>query len=153
MGLEVHVIHCAGPPTVPPTHYGQHWVDTTNGREYLSVGTATLSDWILVNQSDTVITANINAGNSTDLDVIPISSFCAVKYIVCVSSSAQNKWKSFELLGGKKTSTTVEDVVYSMLGSNLDIDFNFSVVGTDVKLIGTNNEAFALNIKIHKNGI
>jgi hypothetical protein len=152
MSVRIHVYECAGPPTIPPALVGQHWVDTANNLLYISVGTSAISDWILLNQSDTIITETISASSSFDLDVIPLSSLCAVKYIVCVFSAAQNKWKSFELLGSKKTATTVEDTLYSTIGANLDVDFDFIVSGTDAKLVGINNEIFDVDIRIHKNG-
>lgn len=48
--LSVHVIECPGPPTVAPTMTGQHWIDTLNRITYISVGTASLADWICQDQ-------------------------------------------------------------------------------------------------------
>lgn len=100
--------------------------------------------------AETTITATINASSSFDLDVIPMSALCAVKYIVCISNAGQDKWRSFEMLAGKVTSSTVEDTLYARIGSILDVDVDFSVAGSDAKLIGTNNEAFSVDIKVHK---
>lgn len=44
---RLHVTRFAGPPTDAPTHSGDHWVDTTNKKHYLSAGTATVDDWVL----------------------------------------------------------------------------------------------------------
>lgn len=52
MGLEVHVFHCDGPPSIAPTGLGQHWVDTVARQTYISVGTATIADWILESGAD-----------------------------------------------------------------------------------------------------
>lgn len=45
--MAVHIIEFAGPPSAAPSARGQHWIDTLNGDEYFSVGTATVADWIL----------------------------------------------------------------------------------------------------------
>jgi len=150
MSLPVHVIRCAGPPTVIPPGIGVHWIDTLNRNLYESVGTASLNDWILLNQNDVIITETITASSSFDLDIIPLATLCVVKYVICVFSSAENKWKSFELLGSKKTTTFVEDSLYAVTGAILNVDFDFSVDGTDAKLIGTNNEVFDVNVRILK---
>lgn len=43
-----HIFKFAGPPTLPPTGEGHHWVDTTANLTYLSKGVSLLSDWVLV---------------------------------------------------------------------------------------------------------
>jgi hypothetical protein len=43
--MALHVIKGSGAPTVPPTQIGEHYVDETNKKHYLSVGTSTPSDW------------------------------------------------------------------------------------------------------------
>jgi hypothetical protein len=55
----VHVIRATVNPTAAPTRAGQHWIDETTKQTWLSVGTATVGDWILVGDSPTVkITAS-----------------------------------------------------------------------------------------------
>lgn len=47
---QVHVICCSGPPTIVPQACGQHWIDTLNRVTYLSVGTASIADWLCEDQ-------------------------------------------------------------------------------------------------------
>jgi hypothetical protein len=149
--LNVHVICCNIPPTEAPDHCGQHWVDTSTGQMWLAVGTSSVGDWILLNKNDTTIEVVIPAGNTVDIDAIPMIGLCSVKYLVCMKAEPQDMWKSLEMLAGKKTSTSVEDTIYSKIGSNIKVDLDFDVVGTDAKLTGTNNETFDVTLKIHKN--
>lgn len=146
-----HITREPNAPTSAPLASGDHFVNTATNQTYLAVGNSTVSDWILINQQDQILTANLPDATPVDVDTIPMTSLCTVKYVVCVYSSAQNKWRSFEMLGGKKTSTTVENTLYSSLGSALDVDFDFEVSGTDATLTVTNNEAFAVDVKVHKN--
>lgn len=151
MAINVHVFKCSGPPVAAPTLEGQHWVDTVSKQIYLSVGISSVNDWILVNSSDTIITDSIASTSSTELDITPFNQLCVIKYIVCVYSAAEDKYNSFEMLGSKQSSLDVSNTKYAILGTNLDVDFDFVKVGTDVKLIGTNNETFSVDIRIHKN--
>ncbi len=75
MALNVHVIKCLGPPTIAPTELGQHWVDTLNGKTYLSIGTASVNDWLLVNGGgNTVITKVMNCATSVVIDDLVFQS-------------------------------------------------------------------------------
>jgi len=149
MSLNIHSIQCDTDPVAAPEFVNQHWVNTTTGDMWLSNGTATINNWVKININNIII-ETITASSNTDLDTILLSSLCTVKYIVCVSSSTENKWRSFEMLAGKITSTTVEDTVYSSIGSPMDVDFDFLVSGSSAKLVGTNNETFDVDIKIIK---
>lgn len=55
----VHVIRATVNPASAPTRAGQHWVNETTKQTWLSVGTSTVADWILMGDSPTVkITSN-----------------------------------------------------------------------------------------------
>ena len=43
-----HIFKVAGPPVGAPTGEGHHYVDTLNGNTYISKGTGSVSDWVLV---------------------------------------------------------------------------------------------------------
>lgn len=45
MSLEVHVIEATVDPVGAPAFVGQHWVNTSSGRQWLANGTASVSDW------------------------------------------------------------------------------------------------------------
>jgi hypothetical protein len=42
-----HIFSGAGAPTSTPTQVGHHYIDTTNDKSYISVGTSASSDWQL----------------------------------------------------------------------------------------------------------
>ena len=50
----VHVIRATVDPVAAPTRGGQHWINETTKKTWLSVGTSTVSDWILIGDSDQV---------------------------------------------------------------------------------------------------
>ena len=55
----VHVIRAQINPNSAPTRAGQHWINETTKQTWLSVGTATIGDWILFGDAPTVkITSN-----------------------------------------------------------------------------------------------
>lgn len=55
----VHVIKAQINPNSAPTRTGQHWVNETTKQTWLSVGTSTVSDWILMGDAPVVkITSN-----------------------------------------------------------------------------------------------
>lgn len=43
--MATHIITGSGAPATTPTAVGQHYIDTTNGASYISVGTASSADW------------------------------------------------------------------------------------------------------------
>ena len=46
MSCHPHLVRRNGAPTQAPPATGIHWVDETTGREYFSVGTSTVDDWL-----------------------------------------------------------------------------------------------------------
>lgn len=50
----VHVIKASINPNAAPTRSGQHWVNETTKQTWLSVGTSTVSDWVLVGDAPVV---------------------------------------------------------------------------------------------------
>jgi hypothetical protein len=43
----VHVIKSTVNPSAAPTRQGQHWINTVLKTAYISVGTASVNDWVL----------------------------------------------------------------------------------------------------------
>jgi len=146
-----HITREPNAPTTAPLASGDHFVDTSTGNTYLSTGTASVADWLLISQQDNIITATVSSSSSLDIDVVALANLCTMKYVICVSSAPEDKWRSFEMLAGKKTATSVEDSLYAAIGSIMNVDFDFTVDGTNAKLVVTNNETFDVDIKIHKN--
>jgi hypothetical protein len=50
----VHVIRATVDPSAAPTRAGQHWVNEATKKTWLAVGTATVSDWVLFTDAQTV---------------------------------------------------------------------------------------------------
>jgi hypothetical protein len=55
----VHVIRAQVGPTLAPTRAGQHWVDETAKLTWISVGTSTVADWVLMGE-DHLVRASTN---------------------------------------------------------------------------------------------
>jgi parallel beta-helix repeat protein len=62
MSLNIHVIECTSGPTAAPDFVGQHWVNTTSGQHFLSVGTSTVADWLEVGVGETNTASNVGVG-------------------------------------------------------------------------------------------
>lgn len=45
--MAQHITTGSGAPSAAPTRIGVHYIDTTNGAEYISVDTSSVNDWIL----------------------------------------------------------------------------------------------------------
>lgn len=44
--MAIHVIRRNGPPTEAPEFSGQHWIDELNNKHYLAKDTASVGDWL-----------------------------------------------------------------------------------------------------------
>jgi len=147
MAVNVHVIECNVDPSTAPDMVGQHWINTSNGCHFLSNGTATVANWIKINV-DAMVETVVAASTTVNLETAALANFCSKQYRICMFNVAQDKWKSLQLYGTKKTATTVEDSVYSVVGDRtLNLDLNFNVVATDAVLEAVNNEAFAITVR------
>lgn len=58
-----HIVEGSGVPTTAPLATGDHYIDVLNGTHYLSVGTSSPSDWLLVGQAGDVLVSV--SGNDT----------------------------------------------------------------------------------------
>jgi hypothetical protein len=43
--MAIHILSGSGAPVTTPTKIGQHYIDTTNGKPYVSTGTSSSADW------------------------------------------------------------------------------------------------------------
>ena len=92
----------------------------------------------------------VPASTSIDADVLPVSDFCALKYFICFSDDPATKWHSIEMLVGKDSTLGFESNQFGSLGDAIDIKTNFSLSGSDGKLVLTNNEIFPIRAKISR---
>lgn len=56
MADKQHIFKGSGAPVTTPAETGHHYVDTTNGVAYISVGTTSSADWQLSNLANTAVT-------------------------------------------------------------------------------------------------
>jgi len=65
-----HKFSGAGAPSTTPARVGDHFTDTTNDNAYISVGTSSSADWVLVGGSagDSFGTINTDAGTNPEAD-------------------------------------------------------------------------------------
>jgi hypothetical protein len=61
--MAQHIFSGSGAPSFAPTKIGQHYIDETNKRTYVSAGTASSADWI-DNTPDIVATTQVTASNT-----------------------------------------------------------------------------------------
>lgn len=73
MSLEVHVIEASSDPVGAPAFVGQHWINTSNGKQWLANGTGSVSDWaqiftssVLDEQVRDVVAATVQDSSSID---------------------------------------------------------------------------------------
>ena len=83
---------------------------------------------------------------TVDVDTLLLSSLCSVDYKFCVFNVAEDKYRSFKMLGTKMSAGTLEDTLHSIIGDTLSFDVDFVVVATDAILQITNNELFTLTV-------
>jgi hypothetical protein len=84
--MSVHIIQGTSAPSVAPTKIGQHYIDITNRKSYVSVGTSSASDWIDSGGSfqgtpyfEYILTgSDLSAGQMTLPETPPISSDVSV---------------------------------------------------------------------------
>jgi len=71
MAKKVHVIECNHPPDIIPPDTGVHWIDTVNRKAYISIGTASIADWIIDNNA---LTKLMNCASSVTIDDLVFQS-------------------------------------------------------------------------------
>lgn len=150
MALNIHVYRCANPPNIPPTELGQHWVDTSNSLTYISVGTSSIDDWVLVNSGESVFSGTVPADTEIDIDATELADFCVIKYLCCFFNETEDVYRSFELLGSKRTGSIVDYNFTQIVGANINFKTMFDAVGTEGQLIIDNKESFDLEYRIRK---
>lgn len=98
-----------------------------------------------------VLTDTVPASSTKTVDTIVFSSFLAVKYIIVMFNTTEDKYKTIELLGSKVGGAEVVHNISAILGDNINISPNFSKSGADAILEFINGEAFDVDIKISRN--
>lgn len=79
IGSNVHIYKKTTDPSSAPLEVGQHWINTTNGNHYLSKGTSSSADWILVGvgsatDAPSVINQYTSTSGTSALDLVVLNS-------------------------------------------------------------------------------
>jgi len=91
----------------------------------------------------------ISPGATLAIDTNLFLSFKSAKYHLEFSNPAVGERGSFEMLASRN-GLSVTDSIYSIVGKRFSANVNFHVVAADANLAVTNNEAYALAVKITK---
>jgi hypothetical protein len=112
----------------------------------ITINTCNSNGLVNINMGCQVNEIIADASSTTEIDRIDRRLFCGVKYIVCVFNICQEKYKTFEVLGSKISAANIKDTIYAKLGSDIDMELNFSEDGSDAKLEIVNDETFDLTV-------
>ena len=153
-----HITRFAGPPTTAPLASGDHYVDTTNGNTYLSVGTAGVADWILV---DAGAIAAIQAEQATQNTAIGAAAGVAAGAAAAAGNNATDISTNATNLQNHTTDTTnphstnllnLSDVsTNSYAGGNRFFKLRSNAAGDAVELFETYEaSAFRITPLLHQ---
>lgn len=78
----------------------------------------------------------------------PLAGFTALRFFVELSAPAQNRYRALDLSASRSGAAQVVDSIYGKLGDTLNVALNLSVVGPNVVLTATNNEAFSVRVVV-----
>lgn len=95
------------------------------------------------------LSATIPAGQTINVDSIPLADFLKADYKIKIFNQANNVFKGFEL-GSMRQGSTVDFNIFGILGDTISKTIQFSVVGSDVIFAVTNNELFDLKFSAVK---
>lgn len=70
-----HVYRDVVAPSAAPTSTGHHWIDTVAGRAWISVGTASVADWLEVVPSTPVIAYTIVLGTAASFTPVDSTTY------------------------------------------------------------------------------
>ena len=91
------------------------------------------------------INETVAASETKDIVLIPRDQCETIKLLV--NYKVNTKIKAFEMLISA-TETDVEDTINARVGNNLNIATNTQIIGTDVVLSVTNNEAAVASVTL-----
>lgn len=120
-----HITRGNGPPTSAPLATGDHYNDETNGITYLSKGTASVADWVIVADSSSTLTALQGQITSNDTDITAIQT----------EQTIQN--------------TDIQDNITDIAANATDIAANATDITTIQTEQTTQNTTIAANMAAH----
>jgi hypothetical protein len=108
-----------------------------------------LADKADATNSISLLSVQIPAGQSVDIDETPLASLTGVKYLIKYKNLTDTLFKTVQLTGIRKQSD-VSDVVDSVFGDVISTQTQFLLDGSDAKLRIINGEGFPLQVNIFK---
>lgn len=94
-------------------------------------------------------TLNIPAGATVDIDTVTLAGLRSINYFISIFKPDFTQSKSFEMTVSR-INASVNDSVYAIVGNFIDASIVSNVVGPDVIIQVTNNEAFDLTFIFNK---
>lgn len=88
----------------------------------------------------------VPASSTSVIDSVPTADSRTAKWVVVVTDTTNDKTQAFEILALHKNGTTSTHNMYSILGDQIDFALNVIIVGTDLTLQITNNEAVSIEV-------
>jgi len=122
--MSKHIYKKAGPPTFAPPQIGHHYINITNGDQYLSSGTSSPSDWTIVSQSvDDKVKISSNDTTSGYLNGKLVAG-------TGISFTENNDGANETLtIASTITSEDIQDAIGSALTDSSSIDFTYNDPG------------------------
>lgn len=97
-------------------------------------------------------TVAVPAGQTVTVDSVLYSSMKAINYFIALHKSDFSEAKLLKM-SVMKFNSSVKDVVYSRVGTNVNCAVESSVVGLNANLIITNNESYDVTCSFNKDTI
>lgn len=95
------------------------------------------------------LTDIVPAGQTKNVDIIPVSAFISVEYQIRYSDALLTKNRILTVKALKDSEGAIS-TAYTVLGDKLEIFTKVIKIGTDIALQVVNNEAFDVNVVILK---
>lgn len=90
----------------------------------------------------------IASSATANVDIIPMATYRSTKYLVTITDDTANKSMAYEVLAMHKQLTTASHNRYGILGDIIAHDLDVQVIGTDLVLKITNNEAHSITVDV-----
>lgn len=88
MASNVHVFRKTSNPSAAPTDVGQHWINTTTGVQWLSVGTSSVDDWLPASAAGGSFISSVIGDYKISTTVGPTPSSGQLRYNNATQTSA-----------------------------------------------------------------